>query len=187
MDFMIRLVVFALGHSILALPTLQQWVALNSPAIFRFYRLFYNLVAIVTFGWVMVAWPLSPMIYLMPGAWSLLFHFLQLISLIMLARCAAQTGIGDLIGLRQMRGEPPDRHLVTTGCYGRVRHPLYSLSIVFFVLNPVMTLKWLLLMAFSALYFVVGAHVEENRLEKEHGAAYRRYRESVPMFVPKIR
>jgi len=183
-DFISRLAVFALLHSFLALPALQGRIAGRFPLLGRFYRLFYNLIALATFFWAMAAWNLSPVLYLVPGAGSLLFHLIQLVSLVLLARCASQTGIGDLLGLTQLRRLTGDRHLVTSGCYARVRHPLYSLSLVFLALNPVMTLKWAILTAFAAAYFTVGARIEERRLRAEFGDSYRRYQEQVPMFIP---
>lgn len=183
-DFIIRLAVFALVHSLLALPVLQGRIAGQFPLLGRCYRLIYNLIALATFFWAMSAWHLSPVLYIVPGAGSLMFHLVQLVCLVFLARCACQTGIGDFIGLKQLHRVAGDRHLVTRGCYARVRHPLYSLSLVFLALNPVMTLKWAILTTFAAAYFAVGARIEERRLRDEFGESYRRYQEQVPMFIP---
>lgn len=184
-DFIIRLAVFALVHSLLALPALQGRIAGQFPLLGRFYRLCYNLIALATFFWAMSAWHLPPVLYIVPGAGSILFHLIQFVSLVLLARCARQTGIGDFLGLKQIRRVAGDRLLVTSGCYARVRHPLYSLSLVFLALNPVMTLKWAILTAFATAYFLVGAQIEERRLRAEFGDSYRRYQEQVPMFIPR--
>lgn len=183
-DLILRFLFFALLHSVLALRTLQSALRRLAPRSCRFYRLTYNLVALATFGWVMAAWPLSPVLYVVPGAGSLVFHGLQGLLLVLMGRCAAQTGLGDFLGFRQVRGDTAPPLLVTTGCYGHVRHPLYSLAVLFLLFNPVMTVKWLLLTALSTLYFVIGALVEERRLLEEFGGEYRRYRERVPMFIP---
>jgi len=184
-DFISRLFIFALIHSFLALPGLQRRIGDTFPRVGRFYRLAYNLIALGTFFWAMSAWHLSPMVYIVPGAGSLLFHLVQLLCLALLVRCAAQTGVGDFLGLRQLRCITDDHRLVTTGCYARVRHPLYSLSFLFLALNPVMTLKWLILTVFSTGYFVIGARIEERRLLADFGEAYQRYQEHVPMFIPR--
>lgn len=183
-DFITRLFVFALVHSLLALPKLQGRIGGTFPRVGRFYRLTYNLVALGTFFWAMSAWHLSPVVYIVPGAGSLLFHLLQLICLVLLVRCAAQTGLGHFLGLAQLHGFTGDQQLITTGCYARVRHPLYSLSFLFMVLNPVMTLKWVIFTIFSTGYFVMGARIEERRLLAEFGETYRHYQEQVPMFIP---
>lgn len=186
-DFITRLLIFTLIHSLLALPRLQRDIATAFPQAKRFYRLLYNLIAIVAFFWAMGTWHLSPVLYIVPGAGSLLFYLIQLGCLALITRCATQTGMGDLLGLEQLRGVPRKHQLVTTGCYDRVRHPLYTLAFLFMAFNPVMTLKWLIFTAYSSIYFVVGAKIEERRLSAEFGEVYRYYQEQVPMFLPKIK
>lgn len=186
-DFITRLIIFTLIHSLLALPRLQRGVGAAFPSFTRFYRLLYNGIAVVTFFWAMGTWHLAPVLYIVPGAGSLIFYLMQLICLGLLARCTAQTGMGDFLGLGQLRGIPHKHQLVTTGCYGRVRHPLYSLALLFIVFNPIMTLKWLIFTIYSSIYFIAGAQIEERRLIAEFGEDYRHYQEQVPMFLPKMR
>lgn len=185
-DLVIRFLLFAMLHSVAALPGVQQRIGNVFPRGFRFYRAAYNLVALVTFGWVMAAWPLSPVIYLVPGAGSLAFHAVQAFALLQMIRCVSRTGMADFLGIPHLRREIAAHELVTTGCYGTVRHPLYGLSMVFCLFNPLMTVKWLLFTLMAGGYFVVGAVVEERRLEREFGDAYRSYRRQVPMFIPRM-
>lgn len=185
-DFIFRFALFAAVHSILALPVVQDRICRSIPGAFRFYRAAYNLTALVTFAWVMAAWPLSPVLYLVPGTASLLFHAVQAFALVQMARCLSQTGTADFLGIRQWKGESAPHQLITTGCYGRVRHPLYGLSMIFFAFNPLMTVKWLLLALMAAVYFMAGVVVEERRLAREFGEDYRRYRHQVPMFIPRM-
>ena len=185
--FILRFLVFALVHSLLASRNLQLYVKAYAKQAFRFYRLGYNLLALIMFGWVMGAPPMSPVIYYLPGFWSLTFYLLQLILLIMLARCTAQTGMGNFLGLQQLRGIQAGKSvLVTSGCYARVRHPQYSLAALLLLFNQVMTQKWLALTALAGLYFAWGVFIEERRLLEDFGDDYRRYREKVPMFVPRF-
>ncbi|BDV43085.1 hypothetical protein GURASL_20080 [Geotalea uraniireducens] len=181
--FSLRFIAFALIHSLLASDFCKKAGSRYLPAALqRFYRLSYNLLSLVIFAWVMAAYPLPPVLYIVPGAWSLVCTALQLILLLLLYRCAAQTGLAALLGLQAAEtGE-----LCTTGCYGLVRHPLYSLSAAFLIVTPVMTVKWLLLTVFSCCYFVVGAIIEEQRLGRKFGDTYRNYRRRVPMFIPRI-
>ncbi|HBG46527.1 MAG TPA: isoprenylcysteine carboxyl methyltransferase [Deltaproteobacteria bacterium] len=89
-------------------------------------------------------------------------------------------------GWRQVHGAKGE--LVTTGLYSRVRHPQYSglflVTIGLLVQWPtiITAVMWpVLLFAYYRL-----AKNEEEEMERGFGEAYRRYREEVPMFIPKI-
>jgi protein-S-isoprenylcysteine O-methyltransferase Ste14 len=103
----------------------------------------------------------------------------------MLVSCVSETGRADFL-CRNGRGtrEMSAPHLVTGGWYAVVRHPLYLFSILFLVLNPVMTGQWLLLTILSTIYFVIGALIEEKRLVRLFGDEYRRYQREVPFIIP---
>lgn len=151
----------------------------------RFYRLIYNLGSLVMFGWVMASYRNSPVLYYAPGAWSLAIYLIQLVIAIIIFNCVRQTGTGDFLGLRQIKkATPSDRHLVTSGCYSIVRHPLYLFSTLFMTLNPVMNIQWLLLTILSVIYFISGALIEERRMLATFGDEYLRYQQKVPFMVP---
>lgn len=154
----------------------------------RCYRLVYNLASLALFGWVMASYRSSAVIYEVPGMWRWVMHAAQLGLSVILFLCVRQTGSGDFLGITQFRGgDAPSHRLVTTGCYARVRHPLYVVSTMILVLNPVMTGRWLLLTLFSLFYFIIGGMIEEGRLLKEFGDDYRRYRQRVPFLIPVLR
>lgn len=185
--FILRLVAFSMLHSLLALPTIKARImrltGMNQSA----YRLGYNIVALFVFGWVMAVDRHSAVLYEIPGATRYIFYFMQAALLVALASCLKNTGVISFLGLDALMGKTGDRGpqpLATQGWYGVVRHPLYLLSIVFMFLNPVMTVRWLLLSCMATLYFLIGALIEEKRLLKEYGEAYIRYREQVPFVVP---
>lgn len=137
------------------------------------------------FGWVMASYRNSPVLYYAPGIWSLVLYLIQLVIAAVLFNCVRQTGTADFLGFSQIRGTTSsDRHLVTSGCYAIVRHPLYLLSTIFMILNPVMTAQWFLLTILSVIYFISGALIEERRLVAKFGDEYRRYQQSVPFMIP---
>ena len=151
------------------------------------YRLGYNIVALFVFGWVMAVDRHSAVLYEIPGATRYIFYSMQAALLVALAFCLKDTGMISFLGLDALMGKSGYKGLqplVTQGWYGVVRHPLYLLSILFMFLNPVMTVRWLLLSCMATLYFLIGALIEEKRLLKEYGEAYIRYREQVPFVVP---
>ena len=153
----------------------------------RSYRLLYNLVSLVMFGWVMAADRHSAVLYYVPGVWSLIMYLLQAVAAAMLLLCVKQTGAGDFMGVSQFKeGTRGPSKLVTSGFYALVRHPLYLISIIFLAMNPVMTVQWLLLTLLSVIYFLPGALLEEKRMVQEFGVDYLRYRQEVPFLLPRF-
>jgi len=186
LTFIVRLLVFAMLHSFLAIPCIKErlirFTGLNLSA----YRLGYNIISLLAFAWVMAADQHSAVLYEFPGAARYIFYSMQAALLVALASCLVSTGFISFLGLdilMKTRDTGP-QPLATQGWYGIVRHPLYLLSILFMILNPVMTVRWLLLSCMATLYFMLGALIEEKRLRKEYGETYIRYREQVPFIVP---
>jgi protein-S-isoprenylcysteine O-methyltransferase Ste14 len=81
-------------------------------------------------------------------------------------------------------------HLVTSGLYSRIRHPLYvasfliGLGLCFILGDPIV------LVAYIVLYLAMHAwviHGEEGWMARQWGEEYRRYAASVPRFLPALR
>ncbi len=95
----------------------------------------------------------------------------------------------ELFGLRQASAPlfgrthtPPA--FKTPLLYRHVRHPLYVGWLLGIWAAPTMTLTHLLFALATTAYILVAIRFEERDLVAAHGAAYERYRESVPMLVP---
>ncbi len=184
-DFVFRFLIFALVHSLLAEPRFKEALRRRVGGELPWYRLSYNLFSLVLFGWVMLAWQSTRVLYLIPGIWNLGMQGLQLVSLIAMLVCLRQTGIRRFLGID--RTDDRSAALCTSGCHAVVRHPLYLLSLLFFLLNPVMTTRWLTLSGLSTIYFVTGALLEERRLLRQFGMAYACYQKDVPFLIPRLR
>ncbi len=190
LTFILRLIAFAMLHSLLALPSIKARImrltGMNQSA----YRLGYNIVALFAFGWVMAVDRHSAILYEISGVLRYTLYLLQTLALIALAFCLVNTGLMSFLGFDALAAREENRtpqQLATHGWYGIVRHPLYFLSILFMFMNPVMTMRWLLLACLATLYFMIGALIEERRLEKEFAGEYVRYRKQVPFIVPSWR
>ncbi|MCG3196967.1 MAG: hypothetical protein GHCLOJNM_01448 [bacterium] len=97
----------------------------------------------------------------------------------------------DLFGLRQvwlhLQGkEWTHLRFVTPGPYKRVRHPLYIGWMVTFWAAPTMTVAHFVFAALMTSYILVAIRYEERDLAAFHGEDYRRYRERVPMLIPRL-
>lgn len=187
--FILRFCLFAGAHSLFATEWVKRMLTGITGREPRSYRLIYNLASLIIFVWVMSAYGNSPVLYYAPGVWSLVMYLLQLVLLGALVHCVRQTGINDFLGIGRIRSEAPSSppRLVTGGWYAIVRHPLSILSILFLVINPVMTAQWLILIALSVVYFVAGALIEERRLVGQFGDEYRRYQQEVPFMIPRLK
>lgn len=190
LTFILRLIAFAMLHSLLALPSIKARImrltGMNQSA----YRLGYNIVALFAFGWVMAVDRHSAILYEISGVLRYTLYLLQTLALIALAFCLVNTGLMSFLGFDALAAREENRtpqQLATHGWYGIVRHPLYFLSILFMFMNPVMTIRWLLLACLATLYFMIGALIEEKRLEEEFTEEYVRYRKQVPFIVPSWR
>lgn len=183
-DFLFRFICFALCHSLLASNMVKQRLNFGAAARYDGYRIIYNILSIILLAWVMSDWSSAPVVYVAAGGWYLLLRGMQLILVVLLAKCLHQTGIGVLLGITR---QGPTSTLVTSGCYGRVRHPLYTLTILFMLCEPAPSAKWLLLTLASAIYCGLASRLEERRLLDQFGAAYREYQGTVPAFLPRLK
>jgi protein-S-isoprenylcysteine O-methyltransferase Ste14 len=78
--------------------------------------------------------------------------------------------------------------LVTTGLYGRVRHPIYALSILLMLCTMVVapTLPVALMAVIHIGLMIAKARNEEHFLARRHGARYLRYLQRTGRFLPRL-
>lgn len=161
------------------------------PATDRWFRLAYNLFAIITFLPILALPVLleDKVIYVIHYPWVILTSALQLLALVTLIVGLQQTGAFSFLGVRQLL-LPEDctsAHLVTTGLYKHVRHPLYTAGLVLVWLIPGLTWNLLAVNLGITIYIVIGAHFEERKLMREFGETYFKYRDSTAMLIPGVR
>lgn len=187
---------FAVLHSLTAGTWLKERLKtlLGERLVEGWYRLTYNLFAAATFLPVLMLVALLPdrMLYHVGLPWSLLMVSIQVAGIVGLLISLKVTDMGQFLGLRQalayLRGDPlPLREppLQVRGMYALMRHPLYFFSLLVIWPVPVMTVNILLFNLGATLYLAVGSLIEERRLEKAYGDAYRAYRRQVPWLIPR--
>jgi protein-S-isoprenylcysteine O-methyltransferase Ste14 len=155
----------------------------------RFYRLLYNLFAVISFApvlYLMVTLP-DRLLYRIPAPWSYLMLAGQALSIVLLSASLVQTDLLSFAGLRQLFGEEKRGRLVTGGLYRSVRHPLYTFSLLILWLSPSMSMNGFLVYASLTLYVLTGIYCEERKLLREFGQEYADYRSSTPMLIPGLK
>jgi len=107
---------------------------------------------------------------------------------------AAILAPGTVYSFIKARGSPvplnPPKELVTTGLYSRIRNPmLVGWFILLFGLGILLN-SISLIFIFTPLFILLNVlyikTVEEKEMEKKFGQQYLKYKESVPMFIPRF-
>jgi len=157
------------------------------------YRLFYNTLSVITFL------PVLALVAAQPGEtlWSFdgilagVLVALQFLGLLGLLISLLQIDGMAFLGIKQAMvyfsgGKLPldPEPLAVGGVYALVRHPLYLFSLMFLWFSPIMTAAYLGLCIGSTLYFALGSLLEEQKLAKYFGEAYRRYQREVAWLIP---
>lgn len=93
------------------------------------------------------------------------------------------------------RGSPvplnPPRRLVTTGLYSWVRNPMIIGWVIMLFGVGLLLNSISLIFVFTPLFILLNVlylkTIEEKEMEKKFGQEYLKYKESVPMFIPRFR
>ena len=184
---LLALAVWGLVHSLTASRAFKEKATqIFGGGFMRLYRLLYNGFALLTFLPVMalVATLPNKILYTIPAPWNYVMTAIQGASALMVVVAVMQTGAMHFVGLKQLFVEDTEGKLVTSGLYKLVRHPIYTFSLLFLWLTPIMSENTLVFYTGITLYFIVGAYFEERKLLREFGEEYIAYKKSTAMIVP---
>lgn len=180
---------FGVLHSILAYQPLKNRLEQWLKAKYKYYRLSYSIFTTINLAlvvWYHISitkyWLWQP-----PLAQQIIAGILVLISSALMLLCMKKY-FADLSGIDALTGKQAKVHLETTGIHAVVRHPLYTVTILFvwslFLWQPLAS-NAVSCMCIT-LYTRIGIYFEEKKLIKLFGKAYQLYQVSVPMLVPKL-
>jgi len=157
----------------------------------RYYRIFYNFIALVTLLPVL-AYSFS--IKVLPvfrweGPFRIIQGLLMVSALLLFIGGARRYDLARFLGIRQVRENSAcnvltdDCRLDTGGILGIVRHPWYAGGIfIVWARNPDMAA--ILTNLVITVYFLIGAFLEERKLLAEFGEEYIDYQRHVSMLFP---
>jgi protein-S-isoprenylcysteine O-methyltransferase Ste14 len=157
---------------------------------FRFYRLFFNAIAMLTL--IPVLWYARSLrqdaIIRWEGVWLVPKYLLLACGILLVVAGGTHYSLGQFVGISQLRGAS-SRGIATgggidsTGVLGLVRHPWYT-AVVLLLWAGDLDMSALVSNGVLTIYIVVGTLLEERKLVHEFGDAYSSYQARVSMFVP---
>ena len=157
---------------------------------FRFYRLFFNAVAIATL--IPVLWYSNSLrqeaFFRWEGVWLIPHYLLLACGILLVVAGASHYSFGQFIGISQLRGASfgglaTGGGIDSGGVLGLVRHPWYT-AVVLLIWAGDLDMTALVGNGVLTVYIVVGTILEERKLVHEFGDAYRSYQGRVSMFIP---
>ena len=157
---------------------------------FRFYRLFFNFIAMLTL--VPVLWYSHSLgqeaIFRWEGVWRGPQYFLLACGILLVVTGGRHYSLWQFLGISQLRGASsgglaPGGGIDSSGVLGLVRHPWYT-AVVLLLWAGDVDMASLIGNGVLTVYIVVGTLLEERKLVHEFGDAYRSYQGRVSMFVP---
>ena len=196
MDFIILSLLWIIWcalHSFMISITFISFLQKRLKYSFKFYRLFYNIFAAISFFWIL--WYTSGIKGTLIFQWN---GWLQIIQFLLLAGSAVLfwTGAGNydflqFSGLRQIKEGTNHssiseiNQINTSGILGITRHPWYFGAILFIwsvskdIDAASMTVK-----VIWTIYLSIGTFLEERKLVIEYGDEYLKYKQKVSMLFP---
>jgi protein-S-isoprenylcysteine O-methyltransferase Ste14 len=158
---------------------------------YRFYRLFFNVVAALT---------LIPVVLFASSArtepifsWDGYMRIIQVIligiSALLFLLGARRYDARQFIGLKQIRDGTSNKaithagELDTSGVLAVTRHPWYLASILTIWARP-LDISAILVNVILTCYLIAGTYLEERKLVREFGDQYRAYQKRVSILIP---
>lgn len=183
-------ILFCLLHSLLANPSWKNFMSRVWGQHFKYYRLIYSIFAAVTLSAVVF----YHFTIISPDLFRVSF-WVKILALALGLTGAIVMGISIkkyffyLSGIDVLFKKPVGVSILQQGgLHKYVRHPLYmgTLLVVWAVFFLFPQLNHLIGCCIITLYTLIGIKLEEQKLHKEFGEAYKEYASKVPRLIPDI-
>ena len=178
-------------HSAMISISVTEYLKRRLGSSFRFYRLFYNLVAAITLAPVVL---FAYSVRTQPiFSWD---GYLRIVQVVLLGTAALLFFLGarhydarQLLGIKQIQERTSNKAITasggldTSGVLGVIRHPWYSAGMLLIWAGQ-LDVSAILVNTILTAYLFIGTLLEEKKLVREFGAEYRAYQARVSMFIP---
>ncbi len=178
-------------HSALITPKFTNFLKKKLCDSFKYYRLFYNLVALVLLiPVVFYTYSIRETPFFMWEGYLIPVRFMLLaVGLLLFYTGARQYDMSIFLGLKQIK-ESVNHNLInatgklnSNGILGVVRHPFYA-AIFPLIWATNLDVTFLIVNIILSIYVIIGTLLEEQKLVQEFGDEYRVYQRRVSMLFP---
>ena len=188
---LLLIIAWCVLHSVMISISVTDYVKKNLGSTFRFYRLFYNLVAIITLIPVAVfAHSIrTQVIFQWSGYMRIGQVILLAISFLLFFLGGRHYDVRQFLGIQQIKKGTSHKaitdtgELNTSGVLGITRHPWY-LAALLLIWARQMDVSIIVVNLILTFYLIVGTLLEERKLLREFGEEYRTYQKKVSMLIP---
>lgn len=186
-------VLWCILHSVMIARPITDFLSSQLKSSYRFYRLFFNITALATlipvyFYSISLD---SPTVFELKGILEGIRIFVFAVSILLFFLGARTYDMRHFLGMNDIRAGTIDPEISgiktfkTQGILNVIRHPWYLAGILLvWTRTGRLTVAALLENSIITLYFIIGAYLEEKKLEQDLGGAYQQYREAVSMLLP---
>ncbi|MBT8358874.1 MAG: hypothetical protein KJO61_14020 [Deltaproteobacteria bacterium] len=196
MDYLVLIILWTLWctiHSGMISLTVNRCLKNRSGSYYKYYRLFYNLVALITIVPV-ILYSLSlksPVLFRWEGYMIIFQIALFIIVVALFISGGLKYDLLQFLGIKQIQsGESQvtlsqSGDIDTSGILSFTRHPWYLAAIIFvWIVHREISVSTLIVNIVLTIYLVIGTILEEKKLIIELGDQYRNYIERVSMLFP---
>ena len=178
-------------HSALITKTVTDYAKMKLGYQYRFYRLFFNIVSLVTLA-PLLYYSVSckgPLVFQWEGSLLIVKYLLLVMGIFLFVAGARHYSMSQFFGIHQIKTGQTDHTLSesdtfdTSGILSVIRHPWYTGGIII-IWSSDIYLSTLLNNIVVSAYFVIGSFLEERKLLHDFGDKYREYQKHVSMLVP---
>jgi len=185
----VSVIAFFILHSLLASVLVKQKLEQRSPFIVKYYRLLYNLLAVVLFlpFIIIMRFYSGPVLWSWAAPYSLLADGVAVCAILAFIWTLRGYDMLEFMGIRQLFSKDVSvydqgaMHISTLHRF--VRHPWYTLILIMLWTRNI-HVAHLVIYSLASLYFVIGSRLEEKKLIVYYGDAYKQYMKQVPGLIP---
>ncbi len=158
---------------------------------FKFYRLFYNIIATVLFIPLIIysASIAESNILIWDGNLKIIKWIIKGIGVYLVIAGFSHWNMSNILGIQQIKMDitglfmNASTKLDSSGILGKIRHPVYAGTILL-IWTDDMDITRIIITSLVTLYFFFGAIIEERKRLIEFNGEYSLYREKVSMLFP---